>query len=253
MVGGGGDLLGEVAVLQHAGRLDDPAELVLAPAPAHLRGAQRGDQLFGLGAQLAGDGAHRPDLLAQLGVRVDPVALQLGDPLLVAAQGVVQRGDRPGHRLLGLGGRLVAQRAHRLLQPRPRPPGWRPGWPPAGRSRRPTRDRAASQPDRAAGGRGRRPPRPASRSPCTRACQTGTTGRPVGTVRRSWNLRSWLILIAAARRCVRVWWRREQAPGGARAGRRPGRGAALVRAPRRPADEPARRRAGGASGAGRRR
>ncbi|GAB3945799.1 hypothetical protein GCM10027614_38170 [Micromonospora vulcania] len=50
LVGGGGDLLGEVAVLQHAGRLDDPAQLVLAPAAPHLRRAQRGHQLLGLGA-----------------------------------------------------------------------------------------------------------------------------------------------------------------------------------------------------------
>jgi hypothetical protein len=104
-------------VLQQAGRLDHPAQLMLAPATPHLRRPQRRHQLFRLGAQLAGDGAHLPHLLTELGVRVHPLALELDHPLLVAAQRVVQGSDREGHRLLRLGGRLVRQGAHRLLQP----------------------------------------------------------------------------------------------------------------------------------------
>jgi hypothetical protein len=85
----GSHLLGEVAVLQHARRLHDAPQLVLAPPPAHLRRAQCGHQLLGLGAQLAGDRGHRPHLLAQLRVGVDALPLQLGHPLLVAAQRLV--------------------------------------------------------------------------------------------------------------------------------------------------------------------
>jgi hypothetical protein len=118
VLGLAGDLLGEVTVLEQPGRLDDPAQLMLAPATADLRCPERGEQLFGVGPQLAGDRAHRPHLLAQLGVGVHPVVLQLADPLLVAPQRVVQRRDRPGHRLLRLRGRLEGQRPHRLLEPR---------------------------------------------------------------------------------------------------------------------------------------
>ena len=41
----------EVAVLDHPGELDDPLELHLAPAPAHVRGAERGHEVAGLAAQ----------------------------------------------------------------------------------------------------------------------------------------------------------------------------------------------------------
>ena len=252
VVGGGGDLLGEVAVLQHAGRLDDAAQLVLAPAAPHLRRAQRGHQLLGLGAQLAGDGAHRPDLLAQLGVGVDPVALQLGDPLLVAAQGVVQRRDRPGHRLLGLGGGLVAAAPASTAPAGPRPPGWPAGWPPAGRCRWPRGTGRRASPARRRR-RGRRSPRPASRSPCPELARR---------VRRDarWVPFDDMEVVLVARpgacwsaRCVVCWRRGERSPGRrTELGRRPRGGPALVRAARRPGDEPARRRPGGPAGAGRR-
>jgi hypothetical protein len=117
VVGRPGDLLEEIAMIEQPGRLDDAAQLMLAPATPDLRRAQRRDQLFRLGAELAGDRAHGPDLLAQLGVGVHPVPLQLGHPLLVAAQSLVQRRDRPGDRLLGLRRRFVRQRAQGLLQP----------------------------------------------------------------------------------------------------------------------------------------
>ena len=47
-----GGLLDEVAVREHAGHLDDPAQLHLAPAAAHDRRAERGDEVPGLVAQL---------------------------------------------------------------------------------------------------------------------------------------------------------------------------------------------------------
>ena len=42
----------EVAVVEHAGELDDALQLHLAPAAADVRGAQRGDEAAGLGAEL---------------------------------------------------------------------------------------------------------------------------------------------------------------------------------------------------------
>ena len=48
----GGHLLVEVAVGEHAGHLGHPPELHLAPAPARLRRAERGDEVAGLLAQL---------------------------------------------------------------------------------------------------------------------------------------------------------------------------------------------------------
>jgi hypothetical protein len=53
-VGVPADLLGEVAVLQHSGGLDDAAQLMLAPPAAHLRCPQRRDQLAGFDPELAG-------------------------------------------------------------------------------------------------------------------------------------------------------------------------------------------------------
>ena len=51
VLGGGDALLVEVAVGEHAGDLDDAAELDLAPAAAHRRRAQRLDQVAGLGLE----------------------------------------------------------------------------------------------------------------------------------------------------------------------------------------------------------
>ena len=110
------DLLSEVTVFQQPGRLDDAPELVLTPTATGLRRTQGGDQLLRLGAQLARDNAHVAHLFAQLGVGVDALPLQLSDPFLVAAQHLVQRRDSSGDRLLGLGGGLVRERAHRLLE-----------------------------------------------------------------------------------------------------------------------------------------
>ena len=52
VVGGGGHLLVEVAVRKHPGELDDPLQLDLAPASAHVGRPQRGHERRGALAQL---------------------------------------------------------------------------------------------------------------------------------------------------------------------------------------------------------
>ena len=64
-------LLGEVAVLDHAGHLDHPAQLHLAPPAAGLRRPQRRDERRGLLAQLLGGLPGEADLLGQRGVGRD--------------------------------------------------------------------------------------------------------------------------------------------------------------------------------------
>ena len=84
-------LLDEVAVLQQPGDLDHPAKLHLAPAAAHVRGAQGGDQRGRLVLQLRrglADGAH---LLAQLTVGRGAVALDAGEQAVQVVQRLVHR------------------------------------------------------------------------------------------------------------------------------------------------------------------
>ena len=57
-------LLVEVAVLDHAGHLDDLAQLQLAPSAAGLGAAQRGDEVLRLDGQLLLGAAKRVDLRA---------------------------------------------------------------------------------------------------------------------------------------------------------------------------------------------
>ena len=112
--GAAGRLLGEVAVLQHAGGFHHPAQLQLAPAPADLRRAQGGDELRGLRTQLLGGLAHGGDLLQQGRVRALAAALDLADLRLDLAERLLDRPDQALDRLLalvqvaaGLGGRLL--------------------------------------------------------------------------------------------------------------------------------------------------
>ena len=58
-------LLVEVAVREHPGELDDALELDLAPAAAHVRRAERGAQVAGLGAELLLPLRERLHLLGQ--------------------------------------------------------------------------------------------------------------------------------------------------------------------------------------------
>jgi hypothetical protein len=95
---GAGGLLDEVAVLDQAGDLHDAAQLHLAPTPAHVRRAQRGDQRRGLVLELGRglpDGAH---LLAQLTVGGGAGALHAGQQPVQVVQRLVHRVE-PG--LLG--------------------------------------------------------------------------------------------------------------------------------------------------------
>ena len=64
-----GHLLAEVAVLEHARQLHHPAQLHLAPAPAHGRRSQRPRQAAGLGLQPLVRGGQPAHLLASGGRR----------------------------------------------------------------------------------------------------------------------------------------------------------------------------------------
>ena len=117
VVAGHRRLLGEVAVLDHAGQLDDPPELHLAPPAAGLRRPQRVHQRGRLVAQLLAGGAHEPDLLGQRGVRRHPGVLELAQVRLDLAERLAQRGHRHGDVLAAVGGRVgdgqpLAQQPH---------------------------------------------------------------------------------------------------------------------------------------------
>ena len=176
-VGVRGDLLVEVAVLEHAGHLHHPAELQLTPTTPGLRGAQGGDQVAGLLLQLVVRGRQVLHLLGQRRVGPLPLDLEALHPFFVLAQlladgleqlldGLLPLGQLPVGRLAGLVELGVGQlqellvvllegqrsRAGRTRRSAAR--GSRPGRPPAPR---PTGARARA---RRSGG----PPRPAARS-----------------------------------------------------------------------------------------
>ena len=90
------DLLVEVAVGEHPGRLDGVAQLHLAPGTAHLGRAQRGREPRRLGA----------DLLARLGERLHGGA----ERAVVLAAGALELLDALAH-----AGERLAQRLHQLL------------------------------------------------------------------------------------------------------------------------------------------
>ncbi len=69
-------LLGEVAVLAEAGELHQAAQCQLAPTAAHLRAAQRGDQIARLALQLRLAAGERLDLGAQGREGVAALALE---------------------------------------------------------------------------------------------------------------------------------------------------------------------------------
>ena len=96
-------LLAEVAPCEHAGHLDDAAQLHLAPAAAHVRGAQRAHEARRLALQLLTRLRH------QIEVRLDRVVLPA--PLLLhITQLRIDLAERLGDRL--------HQRVDRLLAPR---------------------------------------------------------------------------------------------------------------------------------------
>ena len=69
-------LLGEVAVLGHAGELDDPPQRHLAPAAAHFRPAQRRDEIARLALQLRVTARQPFDLRAQRREGIATLVLQ---------------------------------------------------------------------------------------------------------------------------------------------------------------------------------
>ena len=77
VVGAGVGLLGEVAAVHQTGQLDRPLEVHLAPAPAHLRLAQRRGQGLGLAAQGVGGHPHVQHLLAQLALPAGPLVVEV--------------------------------------------------------------------------------------------------------------------------------------------------------------------------------
>ena len=78
-------------MLHHAGHLDDPTKLDLAPAPSLLGGAERGDEALGLETQRLASPLELLDLGEESLVRAGACHLDLGELLLVLGQ---QRGDR---------------------------------------------------------------------------------------------------------------------------------------------------------------
>ena len=103
VVGVGGHLLVEVAVLEHPRHLDDPAQLHLAPPTPGLGGAQRGHQVAGLLLELVVGGREVLHLLGKHPVGALPLALQPLHPLLVLVQLLTDRLEQRLDRLLTLG------------------------------------------------------------------------------------------------------------------------------------------------------
>ncbi len=116
-----GHLLGEVAVAHHAGHLDNVAKLHLTPATARLRLSQGGNQRAGLTTQpILGDD-HRPQLLVQLGGRLQTVAVEPLQPRVHLAELLRDRCHQLSDGLLALfelAAGLALVRAECLLRQR---------------------------------------------------------------------------------------------------------------------------------------
>src|SRR5664280_2202290 len=91
VIGRRGLLLHEVAVLDHAGQLDDPLELQLAPRPTYLRLAKRRRQGVRLTPHLVAGQLHRTNLLSQLRGDGHPLLLDLGQSRLEPVQAHLHR------------------------------------------------------------------------------------------------------------------------------------------------------------------
>ena len=93
-------LLLEVAVVEHPRHLDDPPELDLAPAPAHVGRAECLHQVPGLGLERLLGARHRPHLLDQPGVGGDPLLLDLLQLPVHPRERLLDRPHQVAHRLL---------------------------------------------------------------------------------------------------------------------------------------------------------
>ena len=99
----------EVAVLDHAGELDEAAQRDLAPLAAHLGPAQRADEVARLGAQRVLARRERLELLADAAVRLAARLVELLHLALGARERLADRRDEAVDRLLAR--RQVAFRA----------------------------------------------------------------------------------------------------------------------------------------------
>ena len=93
VVGGDRRLLGEVAVVEHAGQLNHPSELYLAPPTTDMWGLQGALQV-GCG------GSQRLELFVEPGFGAGPVALHLLQLRLDLTKGVLERPHEVVDRLL---------------------------------------------------------------------------------------------------------------------------------------------------------
>ena len=107
-----GHLLLERASRGQAGDLQAPAQLQLAPVPAHLGPAQRLGQGSRLAAQLLAAEVHRLDLLLELGLPGRARSLEVAEPIVEPVEGLA---DRP-HHLLGGGDPRVGDREDLLAR-----------------------------------------------------------------------------------------------------------------------------------------
>lgn len=95
VVGGGGGLLVEVAVFEHAGQFDDALELDFAPASADLWGAEGLDEAGGFAVEfLLGDG-EGPELFGETGVLGGAFGFPTGEALVHLMDGFAE-GDEEG-------------------------------------------------------------------------------------------------------------------------------------------------------------
>ena len=93
----------EVAVLEHAGHLDDAAQLDLAPAPADVRPvAERADEVARLAAQLLLRLGELPHLRRELRVRARARDLELLELAVDLRERLLDRRDEVLDRLLAL-------------------------------------------------------------------------------------------------------------------------------------------------------
>ena len=110
-------LLLEVAVLEHAGELDDALQLQLAPAAAHAGPLERIHQPAGLGLQFLAGGVERGDALDQRGTVLHAAALGFPDFAVDVIERRPHRRQQVLDRLLArvdVGGGLIP----RVAQPR---------------------------------------------------------------------------------------------------------------------------------------
>ncbi len=114
-------LLGEVAVLDHAGQFHQPPQRHLAPLASHLGPAQGGHQVAGLGTESLLAEADGLEQAAYVAERFVPLFLDLCDLPLGALQRLANRHDQRFDRLLArleLAARLAAVHIQVLLRQR---------------------------------------------------------------------------------------------------------------------------------------